>query len=310
MAFHVPEKFRLRQGPMGSNESAGNNGMFIWKGLHGQRLNIIASNGEEWRPVKDFEGLYEVSTLGKVRALPKDVAIPHGAKRHHELKILHSETNKECEYPRVTLCGHGKQQKYLVHLLVAEAFIANPFEFQRVNHINGNKEDAYVTNLEWCTVEYNIHHAIETGLKSGFKAEDIEQIKQMLDSGMTTTEIASLLEKKRYAITDIKFGRHRNLNPKQPSRYTGLPLWEHVSASRTDRMPTWEEMCRVKDIFWDDTDCVIQYHPPKSDYVNNHLFCLHLWRPIGIELPRPDSIFVGHAGMSAADAKRMAEGMK
>jgi hypothetical protein len=86
--------------------------------------------------------------------------------------------------------------------------------------------------------------------------------------------------------------------------------WEHVSVSRTDRTPTWEEMCQVKDIFWDDTDCVIQYRPPKSDYVNNHLYCLHLWRPIGIELPRPDSILVGYARMNANDAERMAEGMK
>ncbi len=86
--------------------------------------------------------------------------------------------------------------------------------------------------------------------------------------------------------------------------------WEHVSVSRTDRCPTWPEMCQVKDLFWDEDDCVIQYHPPKSDYVNNHPYCLHLWRPIGIELPRPDSIFVGYAGMSAKDAKKMAEGMK
>jgi len=80
--------------------------------------------------------------------------------------------------------------------------------------------------------------------------------------------------------------------------------------SRVDRCPTWEEMCLVKDLFWDDTDCVIQYHPSRSDYVNNHPYCLHLWRPIGIELPRPDSIFVGYAGMSAVDAKKLAEGMK
>lgn len=69
--------------------------------------------------------------------------------------------------------------------------------------------------------------------------------------------------------------------------------WEHVSVSLPTRCPTWEEMCQVKELFWDDTDCVVQYHPPKSDYVNNHPYCLHLWRPIGIELPRPDSIFVG-----------------
>lgn len=86
--------------------------------------------------------------------------------------------------------------------------------------------------------------------------------------------------------------------------------WEHVSVSLPTRCPTWEEMCRVKNMFWDDTDCVVQYHPPKSDYVNNHPYCLHLWRPIGIELPKPPSFMVGHAGMSAADAKKLAEGLK
>ena len=69
--------------------------------------------------------------------------------------------------------------------------------------------------------------------------------------------------------------------------------WEHVSVSIHDRTPTWEEMCFVKDLFWDAEDCVLQYHPPKSDYINNHKYCLHLWRPESIELPRPPSICVG-----------------
>lgn len=69
--------------------------------------------------------------------------------------------------------------------------------------------------------------------------------------------------------------------------------WEHVSVSRKDRCPTWDEMCQVKDLFWGEDDCVIQYHPPKSEYVNNHPYCLHLWRPIGQYLPVPDSLLVG-----------------
>lgn len=55
--------------------------------------------------------------------------------------------------------------------------------------------------------------------------------------------------------------------------------WEHVSAHVIERCPTWDEMCFIKDLFWDSEDCVIQIHPPKSEYVNNHPFCLHLWRP-------------------------------
>lgn len=57
--------------------------------------------------------------------------------------------------------------------------------------------------------------------------------------------------------------------------------WEHVSVSRPDRCPTWEEMSRIKSKFWDPEDAVIQIHPPESTYVNNHPYCLHLWRKAG-----------------------------
>ena len=69
--------------------------------------------------------------------------------------------------------------------------------------------------------------------------------------------------------------------------------WEHVSVSLPARCPTWHEMCRAKALFWDADDCVIQYHPPESDYVNNHDYCLHLWRPVSGEIPRPPRWMVG-----------------
>jgi hypothetical protein len=75
--------------------------------------------------------------------------------------------------------------------------------------------------------------------------------------------------------------------------------WEHVSIVvhskkiKVDRCPTWGEMCFLKDLFWDGTDCVVQFHPPESEYVNNHPNCLHLWRPTDQALPLPDSILVG-----------------
>lgn len=71
--------------------------------------------------------------------------------------------------------------------------------------------------------------------------------------------------------------------------------WEHVSVSLpgVHRCPTWEEMCLVKSLFWDDDDCVMQLHPPLTEFVNNHQYCLHLWRPIGAEIPLPPSIMVG-----------------
>lgn len=69
--------------------------------------------------------------------------------------------------------------------------------------------------------------------------------------------------------------------------------WEHASASWPDRTPTWSEMCRVKDLLWDDGECVLQFHPPKKDYVNHHKYCLHLWQPIGVDIPMPPSLAVG-----------------
>lgn len=70
--------------------------------------------------------------------------------------------------------------------------------------------------------------------------------------------------------------------------------WEHVSVCPLNgTMPTWDDMCFIKDMFWYDEDCVIQYHPPKSEYVNNMPNCLHLWKPIGKEVPLPPSILTG-----------------
>jgi hypothetical protein len=69
--------------------------------------------------------------------------------------------------------------------------------------------------------------------------------------------------------------------------------WQHVSTSLPDRCPTWDEMCKIKSIFWDKEDCVVQYHPPESQHINNHNFCLHLWRPIGHQIPTPPVYLVG-----------------
>lgn len=72
--------------------------------------------------------------------------------------------------------------------------------------------------------------------------------------------------------------------------------WEHVSVSpcsqKRKTCPTWEEMSVIKDLFFEDEETVVQYHPPKSEYVNNYPYCLHLWKPLGKEMPRPPKEFV------------------
>lgn len=63
--------------------------------------------------------------------------------------------------------------------------------------------------------------------------------------------------------------------------------WDHISASYSNRCLTWEEICVIKDIFFNEDETVIQYHPAKANYINNHPFTLHLWRPQNQEIPMP-----------------------
>lgn len=69
--------------------------------------------------------------------------------------------------------------------------------------------------------------------------------------------------------------------------------WEHVSVSLMHRCPTWEEMALVKDLFWPEDETVVQFHPRKTEHVNYHRFCLHLWRKHESEPELPPSILVG-----------------
>lgn len=69
--------------------------------------------------------------------------------------------------------------------------------------------------------------------------------------------------------------------------------WEHVSVSMRDKIPSWSDMRFVKALFWDPEECVVQYHPPASAYVDCHPYCLHLWRPVDGQMPLPPSHLVG-----------------
>jgi hypothetical protein len=68
-------------------------------------------------------------------------------------------------------------------------------------------------------------------------------------------------------------------------------VWDHVSVYLESRCPTWDEMCMIKDLFFESEKTVVQYHPPKSEYVNVAKYCLHLWAYKG-SMPRPPKIFV------------------
>lgn len=104
------------------------------------------NNIELWKPVKHYEGLYEISNLGRLKSLDTF---------KHKGKIKNIRLDKDGYYI-ATLNKQTKQQTVKIHRLVAEAFIPNPNNFPQVNHKDENKQNNCVDNLEWCTQQYNM----------------------------------------------------------------------------------------------------------------------------------------------------------
>ena len=120
---------------------------------------------EIWKPIKDFETKYEISSKGRIRNL----------KTGHILKM----TNQYGDYFRIILYDEIKNKSCYVHRLVAEHFIDNPNNYPCVNHKDLNKQNNNVSNLEWCTYSYNTKDAILKGANtmSGFNNHNKNKFK-------------------------------------------------------------------------------------------------------------------------------------
>lgn len=111
---------------------------------------------EIWKDIKDYEGLYQVSNLGRVKSL--------NYLRTEKEQIL--KTNKVCRgYYQVVLWKDKKPKRYSVHRLVAEAFLPNPFNYPIINHKDENPSNNCSQNLEWVTYKYNSAYSVGTSIK-------------------------------------------------------------------------------------------------------------------------------------------------
>ena len=120
------------------------------------KIGNILNCTEEWKDIKGYEGLYQISNLGRVKSLPRNGTIK-------EEKILKYSLDKY-GYPQIVL-NNKKHKCFRVHRLVAEAFLLNPKNKSTVNHKDGNKTNNNVKNLEWNTIKENNDHALRTGLQ-------------------------------------------------------------------------------------------------------------------------------------------------
>lgn len=116
-----------------------------------------------WKPIKTYEGYYEVSNTGLVKSLKRDIGM--GSRRENRLLTVYDKRG----YSQVALSKDGNTKYLIVHRLVAEAFIPNPNNYPQVNHIDGDKNNNLVSNLEWCDQSQNMVHARKNKLMGGEK---------------------------------------------------------------------------------------------------------------------------------------------
>ena len=113
---------------------------------------------EIWKPIRGYEGYYEISNLGRIKAV--DRIVKQGNHTIHRQSCIKSQYISKKGYPAVTLCRDRKSVMKYVHKLLAEAFIPNPENKLFVDHINTDKLDCRLENLKWVTAEENSNNKL------------------------------------------------------------------------------------------------------------------------------------------------------
>jgi len=176
------------------------------------------SEEEIWKDIDGYEGLYQVSDLGRVRSLDRHVVFRKKFIIFKGGKII--QPDNSVEYPTTCLCKDGKTKRIRVHQLVAHYFIPNPENKPQINHKDGDKKNNNKENLEWVTAKENMRHAFANDLMparpkgsdsklSKLTDEKVIEIRRLLsDKTLNQSQIASLFNVKRLTINRIHNGKN------------------------------------------------------------------------------------------------------
>ena len=146
---------------------------------------------EIWKDIEGYEGLYQISSFGRVKSFV------------YKEKILKPTTGRTDGYVRISLHKDRRIRTYTIHRLVACAFIPPIADKPYINHIDGNKQNNYVGNLEWCTASENQFHAVERGLSSINHPKKSKAVDMFSRDGELIATFPSLAEAHRQTTVAI-----------------------------------------------------------------------------------------------------------
>ena len=176
---------------------------------------------EVWKDIKGYEGLYQVSNLGRIKSLEKfnktnifDESI--GYTRKEKILKPYFRSNLK-QYLVVCLYKNKKGKLFSVHRLVAENFIENKEKYKEVNHIDGNKTNNNVVNLEWCNRKQNSIHSVNNGLQKTMEVGQYDMNNNLIKIYFNARRAE--LETKIYHISDCC---------KNKRKTAGGYIWKHV----------------------------------------------------------------------------------
>lgn len=173
---------------------------------------------ETWKDIRDYEGLYKISNLGRIKSLER---IDYSGHKLEEnlISICKSGSGYMC----VNLCKNGIQKSHRLHRIIAITFIPNPNNYNQINHLDGIKLNNRIDNLEWCDNSRNQRHAFEIGLKIMPKGEnhwgskltknDILKIRKLYNDGFWPSDIQ---------------GEFENISVSNISQIARNKTWKHI----------------------------------------------------------------------------------
>ena len=174
---------------------------------------------EIWKTINGYEGLYEISNLGRVKSLSKTIKSPRGFRITKEKILIKNIVSTG--YHAVALCYNNNRKPFRVHRLVANAFITNSKNKPCVNHINGIKTDNRSENLEWCNQSENMNHAFKNNLYKPIFGESYK-------SKLTEKEVLEIKSKENKIIVNKILAKKYNISPTTISDIKNNKTWKHL----------------------------------------------------------------------------------